>query len=204
MSNIKDYTSLLNTPKFYPSFVLLGANIVLLVIAIFISVKAYDQYVYSSQIQTDIDKTKSDINLIRNNQSLLSERIDEYNKLLEKLIPDEETYFSVISALDLLESRTGVTIASYTINLQSTTEEKLALQVSVVGEKEAVDKFLDEYMYVGGRLLTSESIIIGGDVETTYSFILNFYHKPYADGGTTARKITQKDLDYLDEVKSKL
>jgi Tfp pilus assembly major pilin PilA len=204
MSPIKQYISVLHSSKFYPGFVLLGANIILLIILIFIAFKAYDQYTYSEQIQAELAETKQNINLIRNNRSLLSERIDGYNLILEKLIPDDESYFAVISALDQLETRTGVSIKSYTINLESTTEDKLALQVNVEGQQEAIDLFLKEYPYISGRLLTSESTSLTSDADISYSFTLNFYHKKFENGASGGRQITEQELLFLDEISTRM
>ena len=101
--------------------------------------------------------------------------------LLDKLIPNEENYFQVISALNRLENQTGAIIHSYSINLNETTEKKLSLLLTVGGDEESIADLLERYLYSSGRLITNGEVTVSFDNLSSFSFAVNMIHIPKED-----------------------
>lgn len=155
--------------------------------------------------QAEVDKYKNSVTLIQNNKELVANDLDSYNDTLQKAIPDKETYFSVVTSLEQLASRTGVTIVSYSINIETTTASKLSLDIELVGPPAAIQKFYKSYQFAGGRLITTEKINFSGSDDGKVTASMNFYHQPYlSSGDTTIQSVSQKDIDFINEIKSKL
>jgi hypothetical protein len=189
----------------YPILLLGIINLGLIIGVFFIGNTLYQKYLSLQTEKDKISQLKSRVVLVRNNKDVFDGRIDEYNEILGKLIPDEESYFSVITALDSLASRTGVTITSYSINLKSTTEEKLTLSLVIDGDQEALNKLLADYMFTSGRLITNEeSTIVVDKEEQSLSISFNFLHKKFNNAVISSVVVTKKDIQFLDEVKLKM
>ncbi len=188
----------------YPVIILIIIDIAIIFGILTIGNNLYLKYLNLQDEKDDVSKLRSRVVLVRNNKEIFNGRVDEYNNILTKLIPDEESYFSVISALETLAARTGVTITSYTINLKETTEEKLTLSLSISGESQAITKLLREYMYSSGRLLTNDETSISITEQGNLSISFNFFHKEFKDAVSPATVITEKDIEFINEVSSKL
>lgn len=111
------------------------------------------------------------------NVSLSEEDLDSTIKILNELIPNSEDYFSVIYALEKLSQQTNFVINSYTINLKSSTPEKLKLSIAGIGNRDAFLKFLSEYNFGGGRLITSDKIELTPQVSGQIKIDVTFYSK---------------------------
>jgi hypothetical protein len=189
----------------YPIIFLVLINIGLLFGLFYIGNNLYQKYLTLRTEKDEISILKSRVVLARNNKEIFAGRIDEYNELLEKLIPDEESYFSVITALDALANRTGVTISSYSINLKSTTEEKLTLTLNIEGDQDSLNKLLADYLFTSGRLIINEESSIMNDAEKqNLNISFNFFHKQYKEKAISTAVVNEKDIRFLDEVKAKL
>ncbi len=189
----------------YPILLLGIIDLGLVIGVFFIGNTLYQKYLSVQAEKDKISQLKSRVVLVRNNKEIFDGRVDEYNEILEKLIPDEESYFSVITALDALANRTGVTITSYSINLKSTTEEKLTLSLVIDGDQEALNKLLADYMFAGGRLITNEeSTIAVEEEEQSLSISFNFLHKKFNNTVISSVVVSERDIQFLDEVKQKM
>ena len=189
----------------YPILLLGIIDLGLVIGVFFIGNTLYQKYLSVQAEKDKISQLKSRVVLVRNNKEIFDGRVDEYNEILEKLIPDEESYFSVITALDALANRTGVSITSYSINLKSTTEEKLTLSLVIDGDQEALNKLLADYMFAGGRLITNEeSTIAVEEEEQSLSISFNFLHKKFNNTVISSVVVSERDIQFLDEVKQKM
>lgn len=155
----------------------------------------------------ELDAHRSQALLIRNNRALLEGKIDDYNKLLLELIPSEETYFSVIATLERLAANTGVSIASYSINLQDTSEDKMTLSLAIFADEAGRDRFIRDYRYASGRLLISDSFDLSLN-ESSFTFSITMMHRPQSDGTAGASggvaTIEAKDIQYLEDIKRQM
>lgn len=178
-----------------------------LVVLLLLSIVGYATYsTYTSwntlrELSNEVDNYKTSVAFISSNRDLLSAKVDDYNKTLEALIPDEESYFSVVAALEKLAEKTGVTIKSYTIDLESTNMSKLSLRVEITGDDESVEKLLNDYKYTSGRLITIEKVELIRTGESVHIFLFNFYHDQYTVGSSVPQdKLTQKDVQMLEDI----
>lgn len=113
------------------------------------------------------------LNLIQ----LSSDDLNSYVTLLDKLIPSTEDYFSIIYALDLLSKKTGFTITSYALNLSGSNQNQLRLTVTGIGNHDAFLKFLKDYNFGGGRLITSDKIELSQQQSGQIQISITFYNK---------------------------
>lgn len=95
---------------------------------------------------------------------------------LNTLLPQKEDFFSIFQALDNISAQTGFVITSYTITPSENASGKLALTVSATGTPDAFMKFLENYQYKSGRLITMDSIqFVPSTSQSAIS--VNFYSK---------------------------
>jgi len=99
-----------------------------------------------STLTQEISDLKKKSQLVSYKQEIINEGIDlaQTNKLFTKLIPNEEDFFSVITALEKISLETNFLIVNYSINLKSSTKNKLSLTVEGKGDQDAFFKFLKE------------------------------------------------------------
>ncbi len=112
-----------------------------------------------------------------NKVAIHTEDLESNIKLLNGLVPNTEDYFSVIYALEKLSQKTGFLITSYTINLASSTQERLKLSITGTGDQTAFLKFLKDYNFGGGRLITSDKIELTPQVSGQIKVDVTFYNK---------------------------
>lgn len=125
---------------------------------------------YFSQYQKNILKIKSltnDLSAYNKQRELLDFKnqviknevdLDYINQILTQLIPSQEDYFSIVAALEKLSLETNFIISAYNINIDKSNNEKLSLVIEGQGDPTAFLKFLQEYNYTGGRLITIDQI----------------------------------------------
>lgn len=193
------------TREFIPIAAFLAVDLVLIIFAAYLGYTAYNKQQEMVQQQYVTEAMKSNADLVQANKSLLSERIEDYNRVLDQLIPDTETYFSVIAAFEQLGARTGVSVESYSINLTETTEEKLSLDLNIIGDLEAIATLLRDYHFVSGRFLTNEEVTLTFGEDVVIDFTVNLVHKPYVPqlGGVadiTAITINQEDIAQMEKI----
>jgi hypothetical protein len=177
----KKLINLIKSKLFLPTALYVVVDIVLLAFSIFILSACYARYLEVTSIKAEIQDLKISADLIKGNKDLVQENIEYYNKLLDQLIPSDETYFNVISALDRLESVTGAVIHSYSINLNETTEKKLSLSLTVGGDIESVQNLLERYLYSSSRLITNQEFSIEFENLTSFEFHITMIHLPKED-----------------------
>ncbi len=177
----KKLINLIKSKLFLPTALYIVIDIILLVFTIFIFFTCYDRYSEIKLREVEIADLKLSADLIKGNKDLMQENVEYYNELLDKLIPNEENYFQVISALDRLENKTGAVIHSYSINLNETTEKKLSLSLTVGGDEDSVADLLERYLYSSGRLITNEEVMLSFDNLSSFSFDINMIHIPKED-----------------------
>lgn len=154
---------------------------------------------------------KEEVNLLKNrsdtlnfNKSLTQDQITAYNKILTSLIPETEDYFSIIYALETISQKTGFNIVAYTINLSKISSEKLSLNIEGKGDVETFKRFLNEYEFGGGRMITSEKIEFSGANFTNTKVSLNFYNKKFAFNQAVVPQLTKDDVNKLEAIKQKI
>ena len=201
---LKNYLELLKNKTVVSTTVVAVLFVVALIAAIVIGFRLYGDYNALQTKNQEIEDARTSVSLIQNNKTLVSQNIDEYNKILEKLIPDKESYFLVITALEQLAARTGIRVISYTIDLSSTTEEKLTLEVEIEGDLAGIENFMKEYRFTGGRLITNEKLSLSLEDMQNITFSLNFFHKEFQDGVEGSSVANKNDIKEIEDIAAQL
>lgn len=145
-------------------------------------------------LQEDIKRLETKRRIIDGTGLQGQTNIEDDLELLKRLIPDVESYFSIIFALEELSKQTNFIITSYIINLQSSTQNKLSLTVQGTGNRDSFLTFLKEYNFTGGRLITAEKIEYSADISGGSSLNLNFYTKKVS-------ATNDQNIDYAKTIK---
>ncbi len=155
-------------------------NIVVFVLIIFFlsvnSGKGFDNSQKIDQLTIDIQNLQKRVGLF-SDTNLGKDALESNVKMLGSLIPNIEDYFSVIYALEKLSQKTNFIINSYSINLRSSTKNKLKLSIAGAGDQAAFLKFLSEYNFGGGRLITSDKIELNRQTSGQINIDIAFYSK---------------------------
>lgn len=159
-----------------------------------------------AEIQNEVTTAQNDVDTLKKKQLLVNSFIQEQPhldtdlQLMNKLIPQSQDYFTIIQSLENLSQQSKFQITSYTINLSSSTDTKLAIVVKGVGDSDAFVRFLDTYQVNGGRLITIEKVTINplspGEVELNMNFYIEQSSKP------SEVPDYQQTLSQLEKIKS--
>lgn len=129
--------------------------------------------------------------------------VKDFNIILNKLIPSAEDYFSVIYALEKISQDTGFVISNYSIDLSQSKNERMTLAVKGNGDINAFLKFLDNYNFSSGRLITMNDFDFNHK-GIQYQLSLNFYNKPVLKEAGTLALLNKKDLQFMRDLKNKV
>jgi hypothetical protein len=138
--------------------------------------KVYDNTQKADRLQSEVRDLQRRVDLLKGT-SLSEESLGSSVKMLTSLVPNTEDYFSVIYALEKLSQKTNFLINSYSINLRSSTKNKLKLTVTGTGDQNAFLKFLSDYNFGGGRLITSDKIELNRQTSGDIKIDITFYSK---------------------------
>ncbi|MEI6532933.1 MAG: hypothetical protein WCO06_03770 [Candidatus Roizmanbacteria bacterium] len=174
---------------------------------IFLVYLSYTGYVNKNSelelLNSDLQSDQYKIDQLKNNQKIVGDKVDKYNLLLMRLIPDREDYFSIIRALDKISQSSGFIISQYSINPQDTSTDHTCVQVEGNGDSDAFYKFLEDYRYGGDRLMTNGAIeFVSGKFKSS-KLDLCFYIREKAKT-TKSTNISQTDIELLDKISTKL
>ena len=185
--------AILKNKKFAPMIMLAIIDLILLIAILYISFNLFTIYNQVTAVEESIKTDEQTMQLVKENTDVFGSQIDSYNSALNLLIPDDEGYFTVISALEALSAKSGVLIDSYSIDLDSTTQEKLSLDVVIKADSKQLTKFISDYPYISGRLIVNEGLNYDPSNPISLKFSLNLYHKPYkVDNSDTSTSNTPK------------
>jgi chaperonin cofactor prefoldin len=156
------------------------------------------------QLSEEIKNLKNRSEFIDN--YLKNESISLYLKALYSLIPLEEDYFSIIYSLNNLSKKTSFIIKNYTINLSTSTPEKLKITVVGTGNKQNFIEFLKNYNFGGGRLITTDEISLSETEVPEISINLTFYNAPFNFNNNQLKNLQdlQKQLDKIKVIVNKV
>lgn len=192
------------------NFVYLFSFIIIVLVFIVSVTIVFNKFNAASQkidlTDKEIVDLKKKVELVNYKQEIIQEGIDieQVNKVLTKLIPNEEDFFSVIFALEEISKKTNFLIISYSIDLKATTADKLALTISGRGDQNTFFNFLRDYRFIGGRLITVDKI----DYKTTgfaeIKLNINFFAGKSSEAKSSSVKLTEKDKQLVKEILSKV
>lgn len=131
------------------------------------------------------------------------EELDVLIKTINALLPQQEDYFSIMSAIENISSRTGFRVLSYAVRFSQASRDKVTLEVEGYGTPDALIQFLQNYQYQGGRLITMDEIEFAPQSQKT-SFTLNFYAKEAKISSSGPLKIDKKIIDLVKKISGEL
>jgi len=155
----------------------------------------------------EITELKKKADLVTYKQEIIKQGInlDQTNRMLTKLIPNEEDFFSAIYALEELSKKTNFSIVNYTINLKATTKNSLGLTIEGHGDNDTFFNFLRDYRFSGGRLITVDKIDFKFSGFSKIKLNINFYSGKDAAGQNSSQvKLTDFDKRIIKEIQSKV
>ncbi len=189
--NLKVYGVVLTLPIF----------ILLCVFAVQGYVSASDE---KNQLEQEVDDLRKQVEVFNSNKALVQSDLDSFNNILLSIIPNKEDYFTIILAMEKLSAGTGFTIDKYTIQLDDSTKDKLSISISGTGDANAFLKFLQQYKFQGGRLITNEKMQFSTSNEGDTKLSLNFYNKQIVNNEQKIEPITRKDVNLLRDIQQKV
>lgn len=154
-------------------------------------------------LRKDISTLQARFNLL-NSVAADSASLDTDIKLLNSLIPEVEDYFTIIYALDALSRKTGFVITSYSVNVKTSTAEKLKLTITGTGDSKTFMDFLASYNYSGGRLITSDKIELNPEVAGAIKINLTFYNKKVAQSQLEELTVEPKTIEEIAQLRQKV
>ena len=173
---------------------------------------------FTNQYATDkkaIDKFQKEIMVLKNKASLVEYKdmiineginIDQANRLVGQLLPDQEDYFSIIIALEKISQRTNFIITSYVISLSSKKPgEGLRLNITGQGDLDSFMNFLKDYNFSGGRLITIDKIDFSNKEFSKIALGVNFYtSKPSSFSQKQDIRLTEEDKNFIKLLENKI
>jgi hypothetical protein len=144
--------------------------------------------------RTELDKVRGEISYFNLAKLLAADEVEGFNDTLLDLIPEQEDYFSIIASLERLSARTGLRITRYAIDLPEGGSDKFTLNIVGTILPSQLDRFLNNYKYGTGRLVTIESMALNPQEENNVRVTMNFYSRAV----TTSTLIRVGTLDRND------
>lgn len=187
-------------------YYIIGNILIFILIIVTIRIGITENLNYNSKI-TALQTENADLmNKVTLMNSVIpgSEKLDEDVKLLNKLVPNAEDYFSIIYALETLSQKTNFMITSYIVNIASSTPEKLRIKVSGSGDSRSFVDFLKDYNFSGGRLITSDKVQLDPNFSGSIMIDLTFYNKKTIAGNTLEISPNSNIFKELESLKTKV
>jgi len=164
------------------------------------------KYSFNSIKENDLVKEVADLNKrVETASSAMadSQNLQQNIKLLDKLIPGTEDFFSIIYALENLSRKSGFQITAYSVDMKNSKVNKLQISISGSGDNESFIKFLKDYNFGGGRLITSDNIELSPKQSGNIKIDLAFYSKKTEVANGTLN-FNKNLLDELTKLKQKV
>lgn len=181
---LNDLKILFKTKGFYTVFFLVFIDILLFILLLYGFFFIYQRYISLTEERAILEENRQKAQLVRNNKQQLETDIAEYNAVLDRLIPNQESYFQIINAFEKLSLATGLPIENYSINVEDTTSEKISFSLRLTGSSPEIDSFLKKFNYSSGRLIVSDSWSLTNDgTVISLEFDLSMFNAIYAQTG---------------------
>ena len=196
---------------FKENFIFFAAAVVSLVILAVALIYFINRH---TTAQAEIEILKSDISGLRLKNDFINYKeklesegfnIDELNKIMGTLVPDEEDYFSIISALESLSQKTNFIITAYTVNISQSSPGKISLTIEGTGDQDSFLGFLKDYNFSGYRLITVDKIDYSKAETYQITLQLNFYNgKAQQITATGPIALSEEDKKVISSIKDKV
>ncbi len=193
--------TLLHFKRFYIVLVLYVVLIGYLIGIVIVGVGIFQLFQTYRETEEKVTQMRSTVERVQNNKDILEASIDQYNQTLDMLIPDTETYFAVVTSLEKLVNKTGITLSSYNLDVNQTNEKKLTLQVQIEGNPEQLKHFLETYLYAGDRIITCDQFMVSDIVKGKGQMLLTFYHVAAPQGNNVqVERISPNQIKTIQQI----
>lgn len=183
------------------------ANIFLFFLIIALTKYSFDEI---SKYSDKADSLKQENIQLMNKVTLMniatptSEKLEENVRLLNSLIPNSEDYFTMIYALEKLSQKSNFIIINYDVNMASSSQEKIKISVTGVGDSQSFVNFLKDYNFSGGRLITSDKVQLDPNFSGSIKIDLTFYSKKTVAASKLETPPNKNIYEDLEAIKSKI
>lgn len=180
--------------------------IILIILVVVMSKISIDKI---NKSDTEIKKLEKEVSQLNQEVSFYqntipsSEKLDDDIVLLNNLIPNIEDYFTMIYALENLSQQSGFFIVGYTVDIGKSTANKLRLTITGVGDSNSFVKFLSQYNFSGGRLITSDKIELDPQKTGSIGIDVTFYNKSVSNSKQEIA-LDGKIFQDIESIKSKV
>ncbi len=171
----------------------------------FVFANTYDNDAKTRTLQSEIADLTTRRDFINYQQTIRQQGIDidAGNRLLSQLIPDQEDFFSLIYALDTISSQSQFIITGYALT-PSSVASPLSITITGTGDSNSFTKFLSNYNFGGGRLITIDSIKYLTSYAGETSLRINLYSGKSATTPHYAYRFTDADKQLITRIMSKI
>jgi len=183
--------------------------IILIFLIIFIHVynlqKNSENNIKISELEKEVQKYENKSRILNSPFAQSNkEDLESYVQILNMLIPNTEDFFSIIYSLEKLSNKTGFNISSYSVNLKTSTKNKISISILGTGNQDYFTNFLKSYNFSGGRFITIDNIELTPEFSGLISLDLSFYSKSSSDMKNAPLVLNQKAFDELSKIKNKI
>jgi len=187
------------------TLLLMAAAFLVLVFLVIMSYRSQsDNLLKLAQMQSDINQLKSRASALQQSQAVSVSELEGASQVLSQLVPDSEDSFSIIYALEKIASASGFIIDSYSLSPKLKGMGKVTVDIRGSGDINAFMKFLEVYKFAGSRFVTSDKMDYSGSKAVAKTITLNFYSDKAVVDETNSPQLTEKDIAFFNEIKSKV
>ncbi len=136
--------------------------------------------------------------------SFTAGEIDELVKVLNRLIPNNEDYFSLFTTIENLSLSSGFAINSYKTVLPDSPKEELSVTINGEGSMNSLFDFLEKYHFGGGRLITVKEVKLTPNNLSIVTLQLTFYSKDFKSTNADFTTVDSSTVKSLKQISSGL
>lgn len=191
---IKPYILHLLNENFFYIISFFGVLIILLIIFFSGISKIINGNKELKKLETELLDLRNKVKLLNYDEEK-TKKINYSIEILNMLIPNFEDYFSIIYSLEKLSYKTGFMIVNYSIDMNASSQNKIKLSVTGIGDSNTFLNFLKDYNFSGGRLITSDNIEYNIQKNDNVKINLTFYNKNPKSFFSDEKKFTVGNSD---------
>lgn len=185
-----------------------GLFLVMFAVFTFLGVTA-NQSIEDSRLERG--KLEGEISYFNLTKKLASEKVESFNNVLLQLIPEQEDYFLLIASIERFSQRTGLKVDTYSVDVPEEGSDKFTMTITGSFAPNQLTRFLENYQYGTGRLVTIENMTLNetntpergqiADVRMT----INFYSRKVSTSNLIrVGSLSQKDIDLMEDISAKM
>jgi Tfp pilus assembly protein PilO len=155
-------------------------------------------------------KLEGEISYFNLTKKLASDKVEGYNTLLLQLIPEQEDYFLLIASIERFSQRTGLKVDTYSVDVPKEGSDKFTMTITGSFAPNQLQRFLDNYQFGTGRLVTIENMSLTQNPNATIQpldvrMTINLYSRKVSTSNLIrVGSLSQKDIDLMESISEKM